>query len=98
MATVFGLASGRYIPKGGRPDLLSPQGVFFPLDSMERVGNAFSHPDFDVLRLVVRKPGETSLQLVCGGPCIESLLRAHSSVIGMCRETIEAGTKSQRFK
>lgn len=29
MATVFGLASGRYIPKGGRPDLLSPQGVSF---------------------------------------------------------------------
>jgi len=36
MGTVFGLASGRYIPKGGRPDLLSPPGHFFPPDSMER--------------------------------------------------------------
>lgn len=58
----------------------------------------FSHRDFDVLQLAVGKPGEISLQLVCGGPRIEGLLRAHSSVIGMCREIIEAGTKSEQIQ
>lgn len=98
MATALGLESGRYIPKGGRPDLLSPQGVSFHWIAWRGSEMRSAILIFDVLQLVIGKPGEISLPLACGGPCIESLLRAHSSVIGMRRETIEAGTKSQRFK
>lgn len=94
ITTVFGLANGRYIPKGGRLDLPSPQAVLYHWIVWTRTGNAFSHPNFHVPRLAVGKPGEISLQLVHGGPCRvsrEGHLRAHSSRIGMHKESLRLG-------
>lgn len=97
MATVSGLASGRYIPNGGRPDFLSPQGVSFHWiawrgSEMRSAILILTYYDW-LSENLERSPFNWSVV-----DHIERLLRAHSLVIGMRRETIEAGIKSQRFK